>query len=142
MYPPGTARSFLRAAEILGGRPAGCPCRYRGCGVSLKVFGRTIPDLNLAANWKRFAAAMPEPGPSHGGRDTSSTSKPTSVAIRFRFTIRIAAAGKSDGTSETLRAITSLTRRFHSIGWRADGLLDEPRTSRLCRNASGWPQPT
>jgi len=40
-------------AVIVGGRPAGCPRRYCGCGVSLKVFGRIIPELNLAANWLR-----------------------------------------------------------------------------------------
>ncbi len=60
MYPPETARSFLaRGAEVLGGRPAGCPRRFCGCGVSLKVFGRIIPDLNLATNWRRFAATLP-----------------------------------------------------------------------------------
>lgn len=63
IVPPETQRSFLsRGAEILGGRPAGCPHRFCGCGVSLKVFGRIIPDLNLAANWKRFASAMPGAG--------------------------------------------------------------------------------
>jgi hypothetical protein len=39
--------------SVVGGRPAGCPRRYCGCGVSLKVFGRIIPELNLAANWLR-----------------------------------------------------------------------------------------
>lgn len=62
LYPPETQRSFLRGVEILGGRPAGCPRRFCGCGVSLKVFGRIIPDLNLAANWKRFASATPGAG--------------------------------------------------------------------------------
>lgn len=51
-----------RASEILGGRPSGCPRRFCGCGVSLKVFGRIIPDLNLAANWKRFASTTPGAG--------------------------------------------------------------------------------
>jgi len=37
---------------VVGGRPAGCPHRYCGCGVSLKVFGKIIPKLNLALNWK------------------------------------------------------------------------------------------
>lgn len=37
---------------VVGGRPAGCPWRYCGCGVSLKVFGKIIPKLNLALNWK------------------------------------------------------------------------------------------
>lgn len=50
------------AAQILGGRPAGCPSRFCGCGASLHLFGRIIPALNLAANWLRFprAAAAPK----------------------------------------------------------------------------------
>jgi hypothetical protein len=63
MYPPETQRSFLqRGAEILGGRPAGCPRRFCGCGVSLKVFGRIIPRYNLAANWRDFAPTAPGGG--------------------------------------------------------------------------------
>ena len=54
----GSVESIQRTAAvydgaIVGGRPAGCPRRYCGCGVSLKVFGRIIPELNLAANWLR-----------------------------------------------------------------------------------------
>lgn len=41
-----------RVAEVvLGGRPAGCPIKFCGCGASLEVFGRIIPRLNRAANW-------------------------------------------------------------------------------------------
>lgn len=48
---------------VIGGRPAGCPHRYCGCAVSLKVFGRQVDGLNLAANWKRrFPRAHPGPG--------------------------------------------------------------------------------
>ena len=48
---------------VIGGRPAGCPRRYCGCGVSLKVFGKIIPELNLALNWKRkFPRTSPAPG--------------------------------------------------------------------------------
>jgi hypothetical protein len=51
------------AAVIVGGRPAGCPRAYCGCGVSLKVFGKIIPELNLALNWKRkFPRTSPAPG--------------------------------------------------------------------------------
>lgn len=51
------------ASEILGGRPAGCPHRFCGCEASLYVFGRIIPKLNLAANWRRvFPRAAPAPG--------------------------------------------------------------------------------
>ena len=49
--------------EVVGGRPAGCPYRYCGCEVSLKVFGRIIPELNLAANWRRkFPRTTPAAG--------------------------------------------------------------------------------
>lgn len=50
------------AGEILGGRPAGCPSRFCGCGASLHLFGRIIPALNLAANWLRFPRTSPAPG--------------------------------------------------------------------------------
>lgn len=47
--------------QVIGGRPAGCPSRFCGCGASLHLFGRIIPALNLAANWLRFPRAMPAP---------------------------------------------------------------------------------
>lgn len=66
-------------AEIVGSRPAECHIRIAGrlipycmCALSVKIFGKVIPDLNLAANWpKRFPKARPEPGmvaarPGHG----------------------------------------------------------------------------
>jgi hypothetical protein len=43
--------------------PSGCPARaFCGCGASVRVFGRPIPDLWLAANWLRFPRALPAPG--------------------------------------------------------------------------------
>ena len=48
--------------HIVGGRPAGCPHAFCGCGTSLHIFGRIIPELNLAANWRRFPPASPAPG--------------------------------------------------------------------------------
>jgi hypothetical protein len=50
------------AVQIIGGRPSGCPFRFCGCGASLRLFGRIIPALNLAANWLRFPRAAPAPG--------------------------------------------------------------------------------
>jgi hypothetical protein len=47
------------AARDMGGRPAGCPSRFCGCGASLHLFGKIIPALNLAANWLRFPRAAP-----------------------------------------------------------------------------------
>lgn len=53
--------SSTAAARVVGGRPAGCPNRFCGCGASLHLFGRIIPSLNLAANWLRFPRAVPAP---------------------------------------------------------------------------------
>jgi hypothetical protein len=50
------------AGRVVGGRPAGCPRSYCGCGASLYLFGKIIPSLNLAANWLRFPRAAPAPG--------------------------------------------------------------------------------
>lgn len=50
-------------AVVIGGRPAGCPRRFCGCFASLEVFGKIIPELNLAANWARkFPRTSPAPG--------------------------------------------------------------------------------
>ena len=48
--------------RVVGGRPAGCPHSFCGCGASLRVFGRIVPELNLASNWLRFPRATPAPG--------------------------------------------------------------------------------
>lgn len=69
-YPIENTRTVARRSgqvvqyegAVVGGRPAGCPHAYCGCGVSLKVFGRIIPELNLAANWRKFAPAAPAGG--------------------------------------------------------------------------------
>jgi hypothetical protein len=43
--------------------PHGCPARaFCGCGVSVRVFGRPIRSLFLAANWRRFPSAAPGAG--------------------------------------------------------------------------------
>ncbi|WP_164718662.1 hypothetical protein [Bradyrhizobium sp. LVM 105] len=49
-------------SRIVGGRPAGCPSSFCGCGAALRVFGRVVPELNLAANWLRFPRTSPAPG--------------------------------------------------------------------------------
>ena len=56
------ARHFYDAGQTLS-HPSGCPWHaFCGCGVSLKVFGRSIRDLWLASNWLRFPRAAPGPG--------------------------------------------------------------------------------
>jgi hypothetical protein len=47
---------------IVSSRPSGCPRAYCGCEASLYRFGRIIPQLNLASNWRRFPRAAPGPG--------------------------------------------------------------------------------
>ena len=52
----------LSDGQILS-HPAGCPrIAFCGCGVSLKVFGRPIRALFLAANWFKFPRTAPHPG--------------------------------------------------------------------------------
>ena len=48
--------------HIVGARPSGCPNAFCGCEASLYRFGRIIPELNLASNWRRFPHAAPAPG--------------------------------------------------------------------------------
>jgi hypothetical protein len=49
-------------SAAIGGRPAGCPHSFCGCGASIRVFGRIVPELNLAANWLKFPRTSPAPG--------------------------------------------------------------------------------
>lgn len=49
------------SAAVIAHRPAGCTRAYCGCALSLKNFGKIIPSLNIAANWKGFPIAMPAP---------------------------------------------------------------------------------
>lgn len=50
-------------AQIVS-HPEGCPRRaFCGCGVSVKVFGKPVRDLFLAANWlRKFPRAAPGAG--------------------------------------------------------------------------------
>jgi hypothetical protein len=57
-----TAETNGARGQVVGGRPAGCPRNFCGCGASIRVFGRVVPELNLAANWLRFPRTSPAPG--------------------------------------------------------------------------------
>lgn len=59
----GLPRASESGATIVS-HPAGCPRRlFCGCGVSVKVFGRPVRDLYLAANWlRKFPRAEPGSG--------------------------------------------------------------------------------
>jgi hypothetical protein len=52
----------VASTQIVSGRPSGCPSSFCGCGASLRVFGRIVPELNLASNWLRFPRTAPAPG--------------------------------------------------------------------------------
>lgn len=58
----GAAAVDISGSRIVGGRPAGCPSSFCGCGAALRVFGRIVPELNLASNWLRFPRTPPAPG--------------------------------------------------------------------------------
>jgi len=60
MTSPGM--TMTSSERVVGGRPAGCPNAFCGCEASLYRFGRVIPELNLASNWRRFPRAAPAPG--------------------------------------------------------------------------------
>src|SRR4029078_12058106 len=47
------AYAMVDAAQIIGGRPSGCPHSYCGCGL-LKYLGLEDTRLNLASNWARL----------------------------------------------------------------------------------------
>lgn len=52
----------LSSIEVMAsGRPSGCPHRYCGCALSIKVFGQSVRDLWLAANWFRFPRTAASP---------------------------------------------------------------------------------
>lgn len=47
---------------VIGSRPAGCPTRFCGCALAIKIFGAIKPNLNLAVNWRRFPRTAARPG--------------------------------------------------------------------------------
>jgi hypothetical protein len=56
------AEANVARGQTVGGRPSGCPRSFCGCGAAIRVFGRIVPELNLAANWLRFPRTSPAPG--------------------------------------------------------------------------------
>lgn len=62
VYTPARQRVASAPSQVIGGRPAGCPRAYCGCGTSLEHFGKIIPFYNLAANWLTLPRAAPASG--------------------------------------------------------------------------------
>lgn len=53
----------VRGGVQIVSHPEGCPSRaFCGCGAAIKVFGKNIRELWLAANWFKFPKAEPAPG--------------------------------------------------------------------------------
>jgi hypothetical protein len=60
---PRRHRAYTYDYGQLQPHPDGCPRRlFCGCGVSVKVFGRPIRNLFLAANWLKFPRVSPAAG--------------------------------------------------------------------------------
>jgi hypothetical protein len=61
--PEGLARLMAEGAGRIVAHPSGCPRRaFCGCGAAVRIFGRPIRSLWLAANWFRFPRTSPAPG--------------------------------------------------------------------------------
>ncbi|WP_247480011.1 hypothetical protein [Bradyrhizobium sp. 144] len=61
---PGAARQVAmgQGATIVS-HPSGCPSRaFCGCGAAVRIFGRPLRELWLAANWLKFPRAAPGAG--------------------------------------------------------------------------------
>lgn len=54
--------SVVGDERIVSSHPLGCPRAFCGCEASLFRFGRIIPELNLASNWRHFPRTAPAPG--------------------------------------------------------------------------------
>jgi hypothetical protein len=51
------------AANEIVAHPSGCPrVAYCGCGAAVRIFGHSVRELWLAANWFRFPRTAPAPG--------------------------------------------------------------------------------
>lgn len=51
------------ASAAIVAHPGGCPGRaFCGCGAAVRVFGRPVRELWLAAAWFRFPRTSPAPG--------------------------------------------------------------------------------
>ncbi len=63
MATHGRRVTYASKGAVIGGRPAGCPHAYCGCGLR-KYLGLTDKRLNLAWNWARLLphASGPAPG--------------------------------------------------------------------------------
>lgn len=56
-------RSARQISVTIVAHPEGCPrSAFCGCGASVRVFGHSVRELWLAANWFKFPRAAPAPG--------------------------------------------------------------------------------
>jgi hypothetical protein len=55
--------SIAGLSPVIVAHPTGCPVRaFCGCGAAVRVFGHSIRNLWLAANWFKFPRAAPSAG--------------------------------------------------------------------------------
>ena len=56
-------RSVRYVDATLVSHPEGCPrSAFCGCGAAVRIFGRPVRELWLAANWYKFPRTSPAPG--------------------------------------------------------------------------------
>jgi len=54
---------YRYASGAVVAHPSGCPARaFCGCGAAVRIFGRPVRSLWLAANWFKFPRSQPSPG--------------------------------------------------------------------------------
>lgn len=59
----GLGAGLMHMMGTIRPHPAGCPrTAFCGCGVSVRVFGHSVRNLWLAANWFRFPRTSPHAG--------------------------------------------------------------------------------
>jgi hypothetical protein len=149
--------------KIVSARPSGCPNAFCGCEASLYKFGRIIPELNLAGNWRRFPRAAPAPGMAavtsghvmileqhvagdvwyvHDGNSGGHVTRehPRSIA---GYAIVDPSAGSSAGSSPSLGAPSGSTTVAQTSSFarptQAASFTRPGRTSRFTRLAQGSP---
>lgn len=60
---PSVRQTVHHIVDTIVAHPAGCPSRaFCGCGASIRVFGHSVRELWLAANWFKFPRSAPVPG--------------------------------------------------------------------------------
>ena len=124
--------------RVVSGRPSGCPHSFCGCEASLFRFGRIIPELNLASNWRRFPRAAPATGMAavrsghvmilqqhvagdiwyvHDGNSGGHVTREHARSIAGYTIVNPSAPSALSGVSATRRSYASSNRRVGSLSY-------------------------